>query len=505
MDIGAVIKGQYKVIEHIGRGGMADVWSARDKQLNRTVAIKTVARDLSSDSNPLRLFEREARTIAGLEHPHILPIYEFGEFGGQLYIVMRYVSGGSMEKLLEDGPLPLPEVMRLARAVGQALEYAHANMVIHLDLKPSNILLDTYQSPYLADFGLATALDPQGRAANPGSGTLLYMAPEQMTSDELDHRADIYSFCIMLFHMMTGQLPFDAAIPMALKQIQQRAEMPDPRTVNPVLPGEIANILRHGTTMDINRRANTIREVVEALEAVIMPGRAAAVPVLVATPAPRVTPIIARDGATTRLEELISGPLDNLISRPADELLTMPITGDLGYEVGDNLTPIDLGEAGASMPGMDTDAQSRREAEELFNRARRNWARGKGRFLLGMTHFMLISDFYLHAADHHLQLDDAGIQMLLRGALEYDHGIEAWWARLSDEDRRWVCLHAVRSENTPARVRALDRLHDLPDSEPPQIPKLVAQALQVEQGKEAKLAAIRVLEARAKWMQPAAS
>lgn len=218
MEVGVEF-GQYRVIEHIGRGGMADVWSARDKRLNRTVAIKTVARDLSHDMNPVKLFEREAQTIANLEHPHILPIYEFGELEGQLYIVMRYVSGGSLEDVLEEGPIPPDEVMRLARAVALALDYAHENKVVHLDLKPSNILLDSYQLPYLADFGLATVMGPEGRAANPGSGTLLYMAPEQLTAEVLDQRADVYSFSIMLFHMMTGQLPFDAVVPLALKQI----------------------------------------------------------------------------------------------------------------------------------------------------------------------------------------------------------------------------------------------------------------------------------------------
>ncbi len=113
MDIGVEF-GHYKIIEHIGRGGMADVWSARDQRLNRTVAIKTIARTVAVDLDPVVRFESEARTIAALEHPHILPIYEFGDYQGQLYIVMRYVSGGSLEGLLDDGGLPTPEVLRLA-------------------------------------------------------------------------------------------------------------------------------------------------------------------------------------------------------------------------------------------------------------------------------------------------------------------------------------------------------------------------------------------------------
>src|SRR5262249_29990279 len=149
MDVGVEF-GNYRVIEHIGRGGMADVWSARDKRLSRTVAVKTIVRNLRSDSSPVELFEREAKTIAALEHPHILPVYEFGDFEGQLYIVMRYVTGGSLEDVVEQGPLPLNEVLRITRAVADALGHAHSNHVVHLDIKPSNILLDSNHAPYLA-------------------------------------------------------------------------------------------------------------------------------------------------------------------------------------------------------------------------------------------------------------------------------------------------------------------------------------------------------------------
>ncbi|MEO1289190.1 MAG: serine/threonine-protein kinase, partial [Chloroflexota bacterium] len=218
MDAGALVNEQYKIIEHIGRGGMADVWSARDTRLRRMVAIKTIVAGLSNDIDPVDLFKREAHTIAQMEHPHILPIYDFGEHDNNLYIVMRYVTGGSLEDLLRDGPMPPQEVLRMGDAIAQALDYAHQNNVIHLDLKPPNILLDSSGAPYLADFGLATVLDPEGRARNPGSGTLLYMAPEQMMSDTIDHRADIYAFSIMLYHMLTGILPFDGNVPLSMSQ-----------------------------------------------------------------------------------------------------------------------------------------------------------------------------------------------------------------------------------------------------------------------------------------------
>ena len=134
MEIGSVVNSQYTVIEHVGRGGMADVWSARDQRLRRMVAIKTIARNLSPDIDPVALFEREARTIAQMEHPHILPIYDFGEFEGSLYIVMRYMTGGSLEDVLSHGPMDYADVLQMGQAVAQAMDYAHSNNVIHLDL-----------------------------------------------------------------------------------------------------------------------------------------------------------------------------------------------------------------------------------------------------------------------------------------------------------------------------------------------------------------------------------
>ncbi len=452
MDVGVEIN-QYVVVEHIGRGGMADVWSARDKRLNRTVAIKTVARDLATDDDPVELFEREARTIATLEHPHILPIYDFGSFEGQLYIVMRYVTGGSLESLVADGPLSMPEALRIGRAVGGALDYAHTNNVIHLDIKPSNILLDSNQSPYLADFGLATVTDPEGRAVNPGYGTLLYMAPEQLTAAELDHRADIYSFTILMFHLVTGELPFDATTSLALKQLQFQEDLPDLDKVREGLPLALTPVLRRGTSLNPAMRPSSVGQLMNELEQVLNPQ-----PVTVGVPD----------------EMLIFDPDDNTTTLNGE-------TADL-HDLMAAFSPADM---------------AKQEAVDLYQRARRAWAHGQGRFLLGITHFMLISDYYTKAAENDLELDYGGRQMLLRGALEYDHEVDYWWSTLDDENRRWVALHAVRSDNAPARVRALYRLETLPDSDPPRIPGVIAQGLQVEQDEAAKRAAVHVLATRA--------
>jgi hypothetical protein len=436
--------GQYKVIEHIGRGGMADVWSARDKRLHRTVAIKTIAPNIALSTDPVSLFEREAKTIAGLEHPHILPIYEFGDYQSQLYIVMRYVSGGSLDKLIQGGNIALDDVLRLARAIAGALAYAHKKNVVHLDLKPSNILLDSNDAPYLADFGLAAVMNPEGRAQNPGSGTLLYMAPEQLMADELDHRADIYSFCVMLFHMLTGQLPFDSLVPLSLKQIQENQDIPPLASAGGEYPAELDYIIRRGTAQDPEDRPGSILDLMREVESVLKPG-----------------------GAATRAPGVL---LDFSTSEA---------------ELGDLITG-------------GQDRQALREAEDIYTRARRAWAHGQGRFLLGMTHFTLVSDYYLNADQHGLAVDDAGLQMLLRGALEYDHEIEAWWAKVSEEGRRWVVLHAMRSDNALARVRALQRLAHLTDTDQRAIPRQIARLLQVETNEEAMLAALDALAARSR-------
>ncbi|MFW5692234.1 MAG: protein kinase domain-containing protein [Chloroflexota bacterium] len=448
MDVGVVIN-HYEVVEHIGRGGMADVWSARDTKLNRMVAIKTIAHGLSEDADPVGMFKQEAQTIAQMEHPHILPIYDFGEFEGQLYIVMRYVAGGSLEDLLRRGPVPLTEALRMGQSIAQALDYAHSSKIVHLDLKPPNVLLDSHQSPYMADFGLATVLDPEGKASNPGSGTLLYMAPEQLTSDMIDYRADLYSFAIVMFHMLTGELPFEGGTPLALKQMQFHEELPELIELNPTLPAQFTAVLRRATALEPEDRHGSLMEIVEELQAIHMDSTG----------------------------------------------VGMGLAMDLASVEDDGYGEEDLY---AQYAGLDAEIL---EAVDIYSRARHNWAGGNGRFLLGVTNFMVMNGYYMQADQYGLAVDNAGRQMLLRGALEYDKHIDFWWSQLDDDNRRWVCLHALRSGNAPARVRALYRLETLPDAEKPQIPKLVAQMLQVETNEEARLAALQVLSTRYKLMR----
>ncbi len=426
---------QYQIVEHIGRGGMADVWSAQDFRLNRMVAIKTVMRGFSASTDPVALFRHEAQTIARMEHPHILPIYDFGEHRGQMYIVMRYVTGGSLADVITSG-VSVQDALQYGTGIASALDYAHKNQIVHLDLKPQNILLDAYQSPYLADFGLASAVDPEGRVMNPGSGTLLYMAPEQITSEMIDYHADIYSFTIMLYHLLMGRLPFDGAMPLALNQLQRAGELPE----IPHLPMNVTQILRRGTSLDVRERPDSVLAIIRDVQAALS---------------------------------------DSVELRPAHQPMEMLASLFVIPSLVDRTTP------------------EVREAADLYQRAKREWAGGKGRFLLGVTHYLFISDYYRHADRYGLVLDDAGRQMLLRGALEYDRDADVWWEVLDDESRRWVCLHAIRSPNPPTRMRAMYRLETLPDMNPPRIPQMVAQALQGENRRDVQIAALKVLATRA--------
>ncbi len=453
MDVGTVIGEQYTIVEHIGRGGMADVWSARDARLRRMVAIKTIAVGLTREIDPVKMFRSEAQTIASMEHPHILPIYDFGEHAGKLYIVMRFVTGGSLERRIT-GPIPPDEVLRIGEAVASALDYAHQNKVIHLDLKPPNILMDSVGSPYLADFGLATVLDPEGRARNPGSGTLLYMAPEQLTSEIIDRRADIYSFGVMMYHMLAGKLPYDGMIPLALRQIQFGDVLPALSESVPTLPDALTEALRQATAKDPAQRPPTLHAVVDAMRAVLQPST----PVSIGR---------ALDTAEYALLDAVNAELGRLAALGDRDLL---------------------------------------EAVDIYTRARHNWAGGQGRFLVSLTHFLIMSSYYQDARRYDLSVDRMGYQMLLRGALEYDTDLDVWWAFNSDDDRRWVCLHTLRSGSTPARIRALYRLETLPDDpKQPTIPRLVAQALEIEPDEEARLAMLQVLTTRAQLLKDAST
>nr|NIP22610.1 serine/threonine protein kinase [Phycisphaerae bacterium]NIX26425.1 protein kinase [Phycisphaerae bacterium] len=208
--------GPYRIMEQIGKGGMATVYKSYQPSVDRYVAIKVLPAHFAQDPAFVERFEREARTIARLEHPHILPVYDYGKADdGTTYIVMRYIEAGTLADLLAESVLFLEEGFRIFIQIGEALAYAHAQGVVHRDMKPSNVLIDMHNQAFLTDFGLARMVE--GDSSLTGSailGTPAYMAPEQGEGKPADERSDIYALGIMLYELTTGRRPFEAETPM---------------------------------------------------------------------------------------------------------------------------------------------------------------------------------------------------------------------------------------------------------------------------------------------------
>jgi serine/threonine protein kinase len=229
--------GRYQIKSEIGRGGMATVYLAHDPRFRRDVAIKVLPRQYTHDPMFRARFDREAQTIAALEHPAIVPVHDFGEDNGQPFLVMRYMPGGSLADRLADGALPLKQAVKILERIASALDRAHSLGIVHRDLKPGNILFDRYGEAFLADFGIAKMAEATAAlTGNSIIGTPAYMSPEQVKGEDVDGRSDIYALGIILFEMLTGQQPFAAKTPIAVAYKQVNEPVPDIRARKADLP-----------------------------------------------------------------------------------------------------------------------------------------------------------------------------------------------------------------------------------------------------------------------------
>ncbi len=262
--------GRYKIIAELGRGGMSTVYSAHDPMFTRDVAIKILPRELLHDPMFRARFEREAQTIATLEHPAILPVYDYGEADGQPFFVMRLMTGGSLADRLNQGPLPLEEAARVITIIAGALDEAHRRGIVHRDLKPGNILFDQHNDPFLADFGIAKLSEAGATlTGNVIVGTPAYMSPEQGRGEkDIDGRSDVYSLGVILFEMLTGRIPFQADTPMGQIIKHMNSPIPEILTYQPELPPDIQVVVNRAMHKRKFGRFNTAGEMAQALRAV---------------------------------------------------------------------------------------------------------------------------------------------------------------------------------------------------------------------------------------------
>ena len=259
---------QYQITAHLGDGGMASVYKAYQPSMSRYVALKILPRQFANDPQFVGRFEHEAKVIASLQHPHILPVFDFGEANGYTFIVMPFVETGTLSDLLIGKPLSLEQIRTVTMQVGDALDYAHSQGIVHRDIKPSNILIDQRGNCLLADFGIAKMVEGTAQFTQTGGivGTPAYMSPEQGLGTQLDGRSDIYSFGVILYEMATGLPPYHAETPMAVVIKHIHDPLPPPRSINPQITDDFEKILMKALAKNRDERYPTCADLVQAIQ-----------------------------------------------------------------------------------------------------------------------------------------------------------------------------------------------------------------------------------------------
>lgn len=262
--------GQYTIIKELGRGGMATVYLAKDPRFDREVALKVLPREFLHDPQFRVRFEREARTIAALEHAAIVPVYDVGEDEGQPYYVMRYMTGGSLSDRLKKGSFSIEQAAKVMQRLASALDEAHAKGIVHRDLKPANILFDKGGEPYISDFGIAKLTQSQTNVTGSAIvGTPSYISPEQGQGMPVDGRADIYALGTILFEMLSGRTPYEADTPMGLVVKHITEPVPHILDFNPNLPVAIDSVIKKAMAKDREERFQTAGMLSNVLDAVV--------------------------------------------------------------------------------------------------------------------------------------------------------------------------------------------------------------------------------------------
>ncbi|UGS33685.1 protein kinase domain-containing protein [Capillimicrobium parvum] len=269
--VGTLLSGRYRLDAQIGSGGMSTVFRAFDTVLERPVAIKLMHREMSSDSDQLERFRREARAVAQLNHPHIVQVIDAGEDDNTPYIVLEYIEGQTLKDCIRrKGRLPIPEAIAYAIEIARALEAAHARAIVHRDVKPQNVLIDSEGSAKVTDFGIARTLTEEGLTADGRVlGTTDYVSPEQALGHPVTGQSDIYSLGIVLYEMLTGEVPFRGENQVAVAMKHVREDLPDVSMRRPEISTALAAVVDHATAKELERRYQDAASLAADLEDVL--------------------------------------------------------------------------------------------------------------------------------------------------------------------------------------------------------------------------------------------
>ncbi len=269
--VGRTLGGRYRIEEMLGQGGMSAVYKAVDPNLRRVVAVKLIHPHLSSEAEFVRRFEEEAAAVAQLRHPNIIQVFDFNHDQGTYYMVLEYVPGETLQnrlaRLVAAGQsLASVDAIRYAIQVCEAADYAHKKNMIHRDIKPANVMIDTQERAILMDFGIAKILGGQQHTATGAViGTALYMSPEQIRGERVDHRSDIYSIGVMLYEMVNGRPPFEADSTMTLMMKHLNDPVPDLRALRPDLPEVLVAVIEKSLAKTPGERYQSAEEMAGAL------------------------------------------------------------------------------------------------------------------------------------------------------------------------------------------------------------------------------------------------
>lgn len=260
--------GKYEILEHIGHGGMAEVYKGRQRQLNRMVAIKILHPFLADEEGFVARFRREAHIVAAMRHPNIVQVYDFDydETLAIYYMVMEYIEGPTLKDRLANGPLTIPEAIEIGASIAEALDYAHHQGMVHRDIKPANIMFLPTGSPVLTDFGIARMLTLSGLTASGAMvGTPAYMAPEIATGEPAGAASDLYSLSVVLYQTITGQLPFTAETPMGMVMQHINQSPIPPSRHAPHIPPGLEEVILRGLAKQPSKRFKSAAEMAAAL------------------------------------------------------------------------------------------------------------------------------------------------------------------------------------------------------------------------------------------------